>query len=52
MLQDRSSRDILGAYYDEGRITRVLDPDLTWARLAQRSIGRYRQIEQQSGRST
>ncbi len=40
---------IFGSHYDEGRITRILDPDPIWARLAQRSLARYRDIEAQSG---
>ncbi|MEE8302905.1 MAG: FAD-dependent oxidoreductase [Candidatus Tectomicrobia bacterium] len=40
---------MFGSHYDEGRITRILDPDPIWARLAQRSIERYRDIEAQSG---
>ncbi|ETX05375.1 NAD(P)/FAD-dependent oxidoreductase [Candidatus Entotheonella palauensis] len=47
---DRASHPgIFGSHYDEGRITRILDPDPIWARLAQRSLGRYREIETQSG---
>lgn len=41
-----------GAYashYDEGRITRVLDPDPLWARWAADSIARYGEIEARSG---
>jgi sarcosine oxidase len=40
---------LCGSHYDEGRITRILDPDPIWARLAQRSLARYRDIESQSG---
>jgi sarcosine oxidase len=40
---------VFGSHYDEGRITRILDPDRIWAMFAQRSIGRYRDIERQSG---
>jgi sarcosine oxidase len=40
---------VFGSHYDEGRITRALDPDRTWALLAQRSIARYRSIETASG---
>lgn len=38
-----------GSHYDEGRITRTIDPDENWARLANRSIARYRDIETRSG---
>ncbi|KAL4228177.1 hypothetical protein ACF0H5_013611 [Mactra antiquata] len=44
-----NDRDIYGAYYDEGRITRCCDPVVDWAKLAQESIKRYRAIEEQSG---
>jgi sarcosine oxidase len=40
---------VFGSHYDEGRITRILDPDPIWALLAQRSIARYRDIEARSG---
>lgn len=40
---------VFGAHHDEGRITRCTDPDPTWALLAQRSIDRYAEIEEQSG---
>ncbi|MFN8524403.1 MAG: FAD-binding oxidoreductase [Chloroflexota bacterium] len=45
----QATRDVFGSHYDEGRIFRTLDPDPIWARLAQRSIGRYAEIEAQSG---
>ncbi|GMH41818.1 hypothetical protein BSKO_09728 [Bryopsis sp. KO-2023] len=41
--------DVFGAHYDEGRVTRRTDPDPTWAALAARSIGRYAEIEEESG---
>ncbi|MGQ4810628.1 Monomeric sarcosine oxidase [Candidatus Entotheonellaceae bacterium PAL068K] len=44
-----SHRGIFGSHYDEGRITRILDPDHIWALLAQRSLARYREVEAQSG---
>jgi sarcosine oxidase len=44
-----SHQGIFGSHYDEGRITRILDPDRTWAVLAQRSIARYRDLESRSG---
>jgi len=47
---ERSSHDgVFGSHYDEGRITRTIDPDETWARLANRSIQRYRDLEARSG---
>ena len=36
-------------HYDEGRITRILDPHLVWAKLARESIRRYRDMESRSG---
>ncbi|HET7035656.1 MAG TPA: FAD-dependent oxidoreductase [Thermomicrobiaceae bacterium] len=41
--------DVFGSHYDEGRITRILDSDEIWGRLAARSIARYAEIEAQSG---
>lgn len=38
-----------GSHYDEGRITRTIDPDENWARLANSSIARYRDIEARTG---
>ncbi len=47
---DRATHDgVFASHYDEGRITRTIDPDETWARLANRSIARYRDIEARSG---
>jgi sarcosine oxidase len=47
---DRASHDgVFASHYDEGRITRTIDPDETWARFANRSIARYRDIETRSG---
>ena len=37
------------SHYDQGRITRVLDPDPVWALLAERSIREYDGIERASG---
>lgn len=41
--------DVFGSHYDEGRIYRILDGDPIWARLAERSMDRYQEIEQASG---
>lgn len=47
---DRATHDgIFASHYDEARITRTIDADPVWARLAHRSIGRYRAIEDESG---
>jgi glycine/D-amino acid oxidase-like deaminating enzyme len=40
---------VFASHYDEGRITRTIDPDVSWARFANRSIARYRDIEARSG---
>ncbi len=48
--RDPSSHDgVFGDHYDEGRITRILDPHLVWAKLARESIRRYRDMESRSG---
>jgi sarcosine oxidase len=47
---DRAThKGVFASHYDEGRITRTIDPDENWARLANRSIARYRDIEARSG---
>ena len=40
---------VFASHYDEGRITRTIDPNETWARFANRSIARYGEIAEQSG---
>ena len=40
---------VFASHYDEARITRVLDSDPLWARLAHASIDRYPEIEVTSG---
>ncbi len=40
---------VFASHYDEGRITRILDPNLHWAQLAQRSIARYQSLEAKTG---
>ncbi|MCR9074034.1 MAG: FAD-dependent oxidoreductase [Alphaproteobacteria bacterium] len=40
---------VFASHYDEGRITRILDPDAAWATTAARSIARYAEIEADSG---
>jgi sarcosine oxidase len=47
---DHASHDgVFASHYDEARITRTIDPDPVWARLANRSIARYEQIARDSG---
>lgn len=40
---------VFASHYDQGRITRVIDPDPLWARLGQRAMAAYAQLEAQSG---
>ena len=40
---------VFGSHYDSGRITRIIDPDLYSARIAEASIERYRALEESSG---
>ncbi|MAT97127.1 MAG: hypothetical protein CL608_08295 [Anaerolineaceae bacterium] len=40
---------VFASHYDQGRITRRLSKDLTWATLADRSIAQYRALEARSG---
>lgn len=40
---------VFSSHYDNGRITRTIDSDSDWARMARRSIERYRGIESRSG---
>ncbi|ANK92429.1 MULTISPECIES: NAD(P)/FAD-dependent oxidoreductase [Rhizobium] len=47
---DRKAHEgVFASHYDEGRITRTIDPDRNWALLANRSIGRYGEIANESG---
>lgn len=47
---DRATHDgVFSSHYDEGRITRILDADPLWARLALASIARYRDLEREGG---
>lgn len=40
---------VFGSHYDEGRITRLLDPHPVWQEMAAASIARYAEIEAESG---
>lgn len=40
---------VFSSHYDNARITRTIDDDPVWARLARNSIARYRDIERESG---
>ncbi|MDF1793971.1 MAG: FAD-binding oxidoreductase [Thalassobaculaceae bacterium] len=45
----RTHSGVFASHYDEGRITRILDPDPVWGLTAARSIARYGDIEADSG---
>jgi sarcosine oxidase len=45
----RVHHGVFASHYDQGRITRILDPDPVWATLAARSIAAYPEIEAHSG---
>ena len=48
--EDRNDHDgVFGSHYDEGRITRLLDPHPVWEDLAAASIARYDDIRAESG---
>jgi len=40
---------VFASHYDEGRITRSLDPDPFWSRVSRASIARYTAIEAETG---
>ena len=40
---------VFASHYDEGRITRSLDPDPFWSRASRASIARYPEIAEQGG---
>jgi sarcosine oxidase len=45
----KNHQGVFGSHYDEARITRTIDSNPVWARLANRSIARYGDIERDSG---
>ncbi len=45
----QAHQGVFASHYDQGRITRIIDPDPVWAQLAARSIAVYAEIEQASG---
>jgi sarcosine oxidase len=45
----RQHRGVFGSHYDEGRITRKNALDAFWVEASEASIGRYAEIEAQSG---
>jgi sarcosine oxidase len=44
-----SHQGVFASHYDEARITRTIDQNAVWARLANRSIARYGEIARESG---
>ncbi|KAJ7286721.1 hypothetical protein O6H91_16G054000 [Diphasiastrum complanatum] len=48
-LDWKSHTEIFASHYDQGRITRIVDRDTVWSKLAARSINSYEQIEKESG---
>jgi sarcosine oxidase len=47
---DRGNHDgVFASYYDEGRMTRMVDPFMQWAVTATESIKRYADLERESG---
>ncbi len=48
--KDKANHDgVFASHYDEGRITRALDPSLFWSDVTVASIARYAEIESGSG---
>ncbi|RDD36956.1 N-methyl-L-tryptophan oxidase [Trichoplax sp. H2] len=47
--RSQSGRSVFAAYYDQGRITRRLDADPVWSRIADRSISRYPHLQESTG---
>ncbi|MBN7808760.1 FAD-dependent oxidoreductase [Agrobacterium rosae] len=45
----KSHTGVFASHYDAARITRTIDGSADWARLANRSIARYADIERESG---
>jgi sarcosine oxidase len=45
----KTHKGVFASHYDQGRITRVIDADPVWARLAERSIAVYPELEAKSG---
>ncbi|MGI9404818.1 MAG: NAD(P)/FAD-dependent oxidoreductase [Hyphomicrobiaceae bacterium] len=45
----KTHNGVFGSHYDEGRMTRVVDPLIEWSVTAKRSISRYKDLEQRSG---
>jgi len=48
-INRKTHTGVFASHYDQGRITRVLDPSPIWGHLARQSIAQYAQIESASG---
>lgn len=44
----QSHQGVFASHYDQGRITRIIDPDQAWALLGKRSIAAYGELEARS----
>ena len=44
----KTHQGVFASHHDQGRITRIIDPDHLWARLAKRAIASYPEIERRS----
>lgn len=44
-----SHRGVFASHYDQGRITRIIDPDWIWAHIAERSIAAYGPLQERTG---
>ena len=48
--QDKKAHGgVFGSHYDEGRMTRIVDPSIEWGISAKNSINRYSELEKRSG---
>ena len=44
-----SHAGVFASHYDQGRITRQINKDAVWSKLAMRAIGQYRDLKRRSG---
>jgi sarcosine oxidase len=45
----KTHQGVFASHYDQGRITRIIDPDPVWGLLGKRSMALYSEIEARSG---
>ncbi len=45
----KSHQGVFASHYDQGRITRIIDPDPIWGVLGKRSLAAYAALEEESG---